>query len=113
MKKEYHVVKQRVKKEEVVMNDRKVFMKIYLAEKDINKRMKMLTQYLNSKAIYSSNKVNYLMIFQLIFIAFKIGGFIPWSWAIVLIPLWINLGIFVILFIFICFILGYGLNNND
>ena len=45
----------------------------------------------------------------ILFIAFKLGGIITWSWLWVLSPLWIGLAVFlVILFFCILFILIYG-----
>lgn len=61
---------------------------------------------------YSSNTststgIGTLGVLQIIFIVLKLTGLIDWSWPIVLIPLWINIGIFwialfIFIFIYIC-----------
>lgn len=62
--------------------------------------------------IYSSNTststgIGTLGVLQIIFIVLKLTGLIDWSWPIVLIPLWIDIGIFwialfIFIFIYIC-----------
>ena len=44
-----------------------------------------------------------LEVLQVIFIVLKLVGVINWPWITVLIPLWIELGIFVL--VFLCWIL--------
>ncbi len=39
-----------------------------------------------------------LIIFQALFVGLKLGGVITWSWGAVLIPLWIYLGLCLIVF---------------
>lgn len=40
--------------------------------------------------------INLLMLLQVIFIAFKVAGVIDWSWVMVFIPLWINIGVVIV-----------------
>ena len=49
-------------------------------------------------------------VLQIVFIVLKLCGVIKWSWWLVLMPLWISLGIGVILFI-ILVIYGIWLKN--
>lgn len=43
--------------------------------------------------------MSFLGVLQIIFIVLKILNLIDWSWSVVLIPLWINLGILAIVLI--------------
>ena len=47
----------------------------------------------------SSGGIDVLSILQIIFIVLKCAGLVDWSWWLVLTPLWINLGLIVILII--------------
>ena len=48
---------------------------------------------MNKKITINWNIDGILLILLIMFIIFKVTGAISWSWAIVLIPLWILLGI--------------------
>ena len=50
-------------------------------------------------------------VLQIVFIVLKLCGVIKWSWWLVLMPLWISLGIGVILFI-ILVIYGFWLKKH-
>ena len=43
--------------------------------------------------------VSTLGVLQIVFIVLKLCNLINWRWAVVLIPTWISLGIFVIMFL--------------
>ena len=47
----------------------------------------------------SSGGIDLLGVLQIIFIVLKCAGLVDWSWWLVLTPLWINLGLIVILII--------------
>lgn len=47
----------------------------------------------------SSSSIGLLDILLIIFIVLKIIGVITWSWWLVLIPLWIDLGVIAIFFV--------------
>ena len=49
----------------------------------------------------SSNGMGLLSVLQVIFLVLKLTGLINWSWPIVLIPLWISLGILVVVILFV------------
>ena len=48
---------------------------------------------------YTTGGVTAIDVLQIVFIVLKLCGVIKWSWWLVLMPLWISLGIGVILFI--------------
>ena len=47
----------------------------------------------NNRGTSASGGMDILGVLQIIFIVFKLVGVINWSWWLVLIPTWINLGI--------------------
>ncbi len=49
----------------------------------------------------SSSGIGFFGLLQILFIALKLLGKITWTWAQVLIPTWIGLGILVILLVFL------------
>lgn len=53
----------------------------------------------NKRNSSSSSGIGILGVLQIVFLVLKLTGLITWSWAVVLIPLWISLGIFVIFLI--------------
>ena len=55
----------------------------------------------NKRNSSSSSGIGILGVLQIVFLVLKLTGLITWSWAVVLIPLWISLGIFVIFLIFV------------
>ena len=56
---------------------------------------------MNNKQIQTNTSVGFFGFLQLLFIALKLIGYVDWAWAIVLIPLWINLaGILFFLIVF-------------
>ena len=55
----------------------------------------------NKRNSSSSSGIGILGVLQIVFLVLKLTGLITWSCAVVLIPLWISLGIFVIFLIFV------------
>lgn len=53
----------------------------------------------NKRNSSSSSGIGILGVLQIVFLVLKLTGLITWSWAVVLIPLWISLGILVIFLI--------------
>ncbi len=53
----------------------------------------------------ASGGVGLLEVLTIVFIVLKLCGLISWSWWLVLMPLWIELGIILILFV-IMFVIG-------
>ena len=53
----------------------------------------------NEKITINWNIDGILLILLILFIILKVTGVISWSWAIVLLPLWIGLGLFGVGFI--------------
>ena len=49
----------------------------------------------------TSGGIGILGVLQLIFLVLKLTGLITWSWPVVLIPLWISLGAFVLVMLFL------------
>lgn len=47
----------------------------------------------NEKVKVSRGGMSLLGVLQVVFIVLKLVGVIPWSWWLVLIPLWIELGV--------------------
>ena len=55
----------------------------------------------NKKNSSSSSGMRILGVLQIVFLVLKLTGLITWSWPVVLIPLWISLGKFVIFLNFV------------
>lgn len=70
---------------------------------------------MNNKQSASSSGIGILGIIQVVFIILKLLGIAPvatWTWSVVLIPLWINLGIVAIALIILGFIVLYNANKK-
>lgn len=48
---------------------------------------------------YTTGGITFIDVLQIVFIVLKLCGVIKWSWWLVLTPLWISLGIAIILII--------------
>lgn len=48
------------------------------------------------KNTYRSGGIGLLGVIQIVFIILKFVGVVKWSWAVTLIPLWIELGVIII-----------------
>ena len=53
----------------------------------------------NKRNSSSSSGIGILGVLQIVFLVLKLTGLITWSWAVVLIPLWISLVMLVIFLI--------------
>lgn len=53
----------------------------------------------NKRNSSSSSRIGILGVLQIVFLVLKLTGLITWSWAVVLIPLWISLVMLVIFLI--------------
>ncbi len=60
---------------------------------------------------YTTGGITAIDVLQIVFIVLKLCGVIKWSWWLVLMPIWISLGIGVILFI-ILVIYGFWLKKH-
>lgn len=64
---------------------------------------------------HSSGGIGILTVVQVVFIILKLLGIAPvatWTWSVVLIPLWIDLGIAAIALIILGFIVLYNTNKK-
>jgi len=64
---------------------------------------------------HSSSGIGILAVVQIVFIILKVLGIAPvasWSWGLVLIPLWIDLGIIAIALIILGFVVLYNTNKK-
>ena len=60
---------------------------------------------INFDEVTKGNGVGILTVLQLIFLVLKLTKLISWSWVVVLIPLWIELGFAALLIILIALLL--------
>lgn len=51
---------------------------------------------MEDKTIYSGGGMSLLGVVQIVFIILKLVGVITWSWPVILIPLWIQLGAIIV-----------------
>ena len=58
----------------------------------------------NKKSGSTSGGMGFLSVLQLIFIVLKLVNVVDWSWKVVLIPTWCNLGLATLAFIIYAFI---------
>lgn len=52
---------------------------------------------MEDKTTYGSGGVSLLGVVQIVFIILKLVGVITWSWPVILIPLWIQLGAIIVM----------------
>lgn len=52
---------------------------------------------MENKTAYSGGGISLLGVVQIVFIILKLVGVITWSWPVILIPLWIQLGVIIVM----------------
>ena len=52
---------------------------------------------MEDKTTYSGGGMSLLGVVQIVFIILKLVGVITWSWPVILIPLWIQLGMIIVM----------------
>lgn len=58
----------------------------------------------NNKSSSTSGGMGFLSVLQLIFIVLKLVNAVDWSWKVVLIPTWCNLGLAAVAFLIYAFL---------
>lgn len=58
----------------------------------------------NSSSSTSDGGIGFVGLLTIVFITLKLTGYIAWSWWWVLSPIWISLGVWVVIFIIAVFI---------
>lgn len=52
---------------------------------------------MENKTTYGGGGISLLGVVQIVFIILKLVGVITWSWPVILIPLWIQLGVIIVM----------------
>lgn len=52
---------------------------------------------MENKTTYGGGGMSLLGVVQIVFIILKLVGVITWSWPVILIPLWIELGVIIVI----------------